>query len=193
MVTPTLYHAYVDGSAYDQHKKYGAGGIILNSQNNLGSTAFSQPLYGEHSSFTAELYAAVHALNILPAGSRVKIHSDFKKLCRQIRQRRLEQWANQERRPENIRACKDLFNAAARHESVKAAYAIDRKCQKTQTAHKLAQAAALNRNIDLKKALRSAKTGRSTKQETEKGNKKQQRRRAVQESLAQTSAYRQAI
>lgn len=140
----TVYHAFVDGSAYESRKQYGIGGIIFKAGELNACHAFNKHLDGKHSSFTAELYAAVEALKAIPPNSVVVIHSDLDILCKKIRKDKLKEWPEKQRKPKDTIACHELFNAASLHKKVYSRHICSEDSDLIATAHHLARAGARN-------------------------------------------------
>ena len=138
---------FVDGSAYQNKKLYGIGGIVICYNNLSHCTQFKTQLFGKHTSETAEIYSVVHALNSLPENSRVVVHNDLKKLCHKINGgvARVREWLDKEtskgKKPV-AKACKDLFNAIARHDTVVAVLESKSSRSFMKASHDLAQEGA---------------------------------------------------
>lgn len=140
------FNLYTDGSASQGEHAYGAGSVSLRmgTKKTIRRSYKERktPLYGRQNSLTTEIYAIVDGLNSLQENSNITLYCDQKTICEKINNKLLEDWTNTVPRKNNKIACKALFNAVSRHNSVYAKHTSVAKSKYLRKAHDLAQEAA---------------------------------------------------
>jgi len=188
---------FVDGSAYQNKKLYGIGGLVICHNNLRLCKEFKAQLFGRHDSQTAEIYSVVYGLNSLPENSRVVVHNDLQKLCDKMNGglKSIKHWFNKEAKNGKKHAevaCKDLLDAMKRHDTIVAMF--ERKSDRhfMKKAHDLAQEGATGElqtqqllveptpPSDLKGHMKY-KSYESRK--TYKGNRSRRERKAIDNSI----------
>lgn len=145
MADALIYRAYVDGSVFNGGQFAGAGWIVLNEQSGKCLTRGSRRI-GECARGTTtltEIYAAAAALDAVPTGSRIFLHSDDQDLCRVLQRNQLAQRIERNKgKPALHRAYSTLFNAVARHHEVAAIKTHISESKHFHDAHDLARIGA---------------------------------------------------
>lgn len=160
------YRAYVDGSVFDGGKNSGIGWVVYNENSGKCLTRGSRRLdkCGRGTTTLTEIYAAAAALDAMPAGATVILHSDDQDLCHVLQRGEIERRIDKnKRKPALQEAYKNLFNAVSRHTQVRAIKMHINDSALFRAAHDLARIGAYQEPTPARRGdTAPAMTGTST-------------------------------